>query len=73
MKVWQHLPFQEKYWTFVRFVESEVNIHEQLMETTNGVFTTLWPVVQPLSVTLEMAARSRDLPFFERVPVPVST
>jgi hypothetical protein len=29
----------------------------------NTVFTTLWPVVQPLSVTLEMAVRSRKRPF----------
>jgi hypothetical protein len=72
MKIWKNLPSQEKYWYFVRFLESEVNFHEQLMDATSGVFTALWPVVQPLSVTLEMAG-SRDLPFLEHVPVPVST
>jgi hypothetical protein len=74
MKVWKNLPSREEYWYFVRFLESEVDFHEQLMDALNGVFTALWPVVQSLSVTLEMAARSRDLPFLERdIPVPVST
>jgi hypothetical protein len=73
MKVWQHLRSREKYWSFVRFVESAVHFHEQLMEATNGIFTALWPVVQPLSVTLEMAAL-REFPFLELdIPLPVST
>ena len=74
MKVWQHLRSREKYWSLVRFVESEVHFHEELMETTNGVFTALWPVVQPLSVTLQMAAMSRELLFLEHaIPVPISS
>jgi hypothetical protein len=74
MKVWQNLRSRSKYWSFVRFVESEVNFHEQLMEATNGVFTALWPVVQPLSVTLEMAAMSREFLFLKLdIPVPMST
>jgi hypothetical protein len=55
-------------------VESEVHFHEELMETTNGVFTALWPVVQPLSVTLQMAAMLRELPFLDSaIPVPISS
>jgi hypothetical protein len=74
MKVWKNLRSRSKYWSFDRLLESEVNFYEQMMDATNGVFTALWPVVQPLSVTLEMAARSRDLPLLELdIPVPIST
>jgi hypothetical protein len=73
MKIWQNLPSRAKYWHFVRLMESEVDFNEP-MAAANGVFTALWPVVQPLSVTLEMAARSRELPFLELdILVPVST
>src|SRR5690242_17722991 len=74
MKVWKHLPSQSQYWNFVRLIESEVNFYEQMMDAINGVFTALWPVVQPLSVTLQMAAMSRELLALEfDIPVPVST
>jgi hypothetical protein len=73
MKIWKNLRSRSQYWSFVRFLESEVNFHEQMMDALNGVFTALWPVVQPLSVTLEMAAL-REFPFLELdIPLPVST
>ena len=73
MKFWHHLPSPGKCWRFAHLVESEVDFNEP-MAAANAVCTALWPVVQPLSVTLAMAARSRELPFIERdIPVPVST
>jgi hypothetical protein len=73
MKLWHNLPSPGKCWHFVRLVESEVDFNEP-MAAANAVCTALWPVVRPLSVMLDMAARSRDLPFIERdIPIPVST
>jgi hypothetical protein len=73
MKLWRNLPLRAEYWHFGRIVESEVDF-DGPMAAANGVFTALWPVVRPLSVTLEMAARSRELPFLELdIPLPVST
>jgi hypothetical protein len=74
MKIWKNLRSRSEYWDFDRLLESEVDFHEQLMDATSGIFTALWPVVQPLSVTLEMAASSLELSFLERdIPVPVET
>ena len=58
---------------FSRFVESEVDFNEPIA-IANTVLATLWPVVQPISVTLEMEARLREFPFIEyEIPVPIST
>ena len=72
MKMWHYLPDAlEDRLSFVRFVESEVDFNEPIA-IANTIFTVLWPVMQPLSVTLEMAARPREFPFIERnIPVPV--
>ncbi len=74
MKIWRYLPdalFEDCLY-FARFVKSEVDFNE-LMAVANAVFATLWPVVRPLAVTLEMAARSpREFPCIERdIPVPI--
>jgi len=73
MNVWHNLPAQGKCWRFVRIVESEAAFNEP-MDATIAACTALWPVVQPLSVTLEMAARLRELPYIELdIPLPVRT
>jgi hypothetical protein len=72
MKCWHNLSDSGKHWRFVRLVESD-DFNEP-MAAANAVCTALWPVVQPLSVTLEMAARPREFLYIERdIPVPVST
>jgi hypothetical protein len=73
MKLWHHLRKPGECLSFVRFVESEIGFNEP-MAVANAVFTALWPVVRPLSVTLDMAARSREFPFLaSKISVPVST
>ncbi len=57
MKVWHNLPAPGKCWLFVRSAESKFDANGPMI-AANTVITALWPVVQPLSVTLELAARS---------------
>ncbi len=73
MKIWRYLPDAlEDCLSFVRFVKSEVDFNE-LIAVANAVFAAVWPVVRPLSVTVEMAARSpREFPCIENeIPVPI--
>ena len=73
MKLWHHLLEPGKCWRLSRLAESDVDFNEPIV-ATNIVFTALWPVVRPLSVTIEMAARSRKIPFIEyKIPLPVRT
>ena len=57
MKVWQSLPVPGKCWLFVRSEEGKFDANGP-MRAANTAIAALWPVVQPLSVTLELAARS---------------
>jgi hypothetical protein len=73
MKPWRYHPKAlENRLSLVRFVKSEVDFSE-LRAVAHAVFTALWPVVQPLSVDLTLAARSpREFPYINRkIPVPV--
>jgi hypothetical protein len=72
MKICRYLYKSEKRLRFVRLVKHEADFNE-LMAMANAVFTALWPVVRPLSVKLEMAARSpREFPIIDdEIPVPV--
>ena len=71
MKLWHHLPEPGEYWRFDRLVE-DVDFKGP-MAAANAVFTALWPVVRPLSVTLNMKARRRhDCPLSAyKIPLPV--
>ena len=62
MKLWHNLPAPVKYWHFDRPMESMFDSNGPLV-AANTVFPALWPVVQPLSVTLEMSVRSRKHQF----------
>ena len=73
MILWHHLLKPGEYWRFSRLTENDADFNEPIA-IANTIFTALWPVVQPLSVTIEMAARSREFPFIEyKIPIPVST
>jgi hypothetical protein len=73
MKMWHHLLKPGEYWRFSRLTENDDDFNEPIA-LANTVFTALWPVVQPLSVTIEMEARSREFPVIEyEIPLPVST
>ena len=73
MKMWHHLPEPGKCWRFSRLTENDDDFNEPIA-LANTVFTALWPVVQPISVTIEIEARSREFPFIEyEIRLPVST
>jgi hypothetical protein len=73
MNEWYNLPSPGKCWHFLHIVESELAFDEP-MEAAVAAFTAACPVVRPLSVSLQMAARSRELPYIEPdIPVPFST
>jgi hypothetical protein len=73
MEQWYHFLGSGKRWHFSRSVENDADFNEPIA-IANTVLATLWPVVQPISVTLEMEARSREFPFIEyEIPVPIST
>jgi hypothetical protein len=73
MKMWHHLPEPGKCWRFSRLTENDDDFNEPIA-LANTVFTALWPVVQPISVTIEMEARSREFPFIKyEIRLPVST
>ena len=59
----------EKRLRFVRLVENDD--FREPMAITNAIFTTLWPVVRPLSVTLEMESRSLPEPFIINNEIPI--
>ena len=65
MKLWHNLPEPGKYWHFSRRVQSEIDANGTMV-AVNTIFPALWPVVRPLSVTLQMRARLRKRPFDER-------
>src|SRR5689334_22718715 len=73
MRIWHHLLEPGEFWRFSRLTENDDDFNEPIA-LANTVFTALWPVVQPLSVTIEMEARSREFPVIEyEIPLPVST
>jgi hypothetical protein len=71
MKLWHYLSDSEKRLHFFRFVESEDS--RELTAVATTVFTALWPVVRPLSVTLTMAAWPHgSFCIDSKIPVPLS-
>jgi hypothetical protein len=73
MKLWHNLPAPGKWWYFDRSMESKFDTSGPMV-AANAVFTALWSVVQPLSVTLEMAARSPEWLLDKRyIPGPIFT
>jgi hypothetical protein len=70
---WTNLPWPGKCWHFFHIVESEVAYNEPI-EATLAACSAVWPIMRPLSVTLHMAARSRELPYIElAIQVPATT
>ena len=65
MKVWHHLPVPGKCWHLVRSEEGKFDANGP-MRAANTAITALWPVVRPLSVTLELVARSPNRRLDER-------
>ena len=59
----------EKRLCFVRLVETDD--FRELMAITNAIFTALWPVMRPLSVTLDMESRSLPEPFIINNEIPI--
>ncbi len=73
MNQWTNLPAPGKCWQLLRLVQSEIDYKEP-GALALAACTTLWPVVQPLSVTLEMAARTVEWPYIETaIPLPAPT
>ena len=73
MKLWHYLlDWKEREeLRFVRSMESSLDFHEPIA-ATNAVFAALWPVMQPLSGGLTIAARPHDSPEIDyAIPVPV--
>jgi len=58
MKIWHNLSAPAKSWVFVRPLESKSDSNGTVV-AANTAFTALWPVVQPLSATLQMVAERR--------------
>ena len=73
MKIWHALDEESnERLNFIRWMESD-DPHE-LITAANTVFTALWPVVQPLEVSLTIAAKQRGSSIIdENIPVPVSS
>jgi hypothetical protein len=65
MKLWHNLSAPLKSWLFFHPLESTFDSNGQIV-AANTAFTALWPVVQPLSVTLGMIAKSPKLPLAKR-------
>ena len=73
MNKWENLPAPGKCYHFARIVESDTDFYEPGVAAL-AACAALWPVVQPLSVTLEMAARSAEWPYIEPdIPLPAPT
>ena len=73
MNLWHNLPAPGKWWYFERSTESKFDSNGPMV-AANTIFHALWPVVQPLSVTLEMAARSSEWLLDKRyIPGPIFT
>lgn len=73
IKQWTNLPAPGVCHHFIRIVASETDFREPAAVAL-AACTALWPVVQPLSVTVEMAARTREWPYIELdIALPAST
>ena len=73
MKLWRYLSDSKERdrLHFFSFVESDDS--RELMAAATTVFTALWPVVRPLSLTLQMAAWPHDsICIDSKIPVPIS-